>query len=112
MVCPIILLGIDIVVKAFDSHLVGSFRRAIGFRVAGHRHTEVDLELLEQFLPEVADEGLVAVRGNRRQKAETLVPGCVEKGGNIGHGGCCDSGLDENIVHKAVHHHNDGVISI
>ena len=69
---------IDIVVKAFDSHLVGSFRRAIGFRVAGPRHTEVDLELLEQFLPEVADKELVVVRGDRQRTAETSVPGFVE----------------------------------
>ena len=58
--------------------LVQSFGRAVGLQVDGCRHTEVDLEFLEQFLPEVADEELVAVRGNRCQKAETPVRGFVE----------------------------------
>ena len=65
MVCPVILPRIDIVTKGFDSCLVGSFRRAISLQVEGHRHTEVDLELLEQFLLEMTDEELVVVRGDR-----------------------------------------------
>ena len=64
--------------KGFNSHLGGSFRRAISLQVEGCRHTEVDLELLEQLLPEVADEDLVTVRGDHQWKAEMLVPGFVE----------------------------------
>ena len=78
MVCPIVLPCIDMVVKRFDRHLVGSFRRAVSFRVEGRRHMEVDLELLEQFVPEMTDEEFVTVRDNRRWKAETSVPRLVE----------------------------------
>ena len=53
---PIVLSRVDIVPEGFNRSLVGAFRGAICFWVEGRGPMEVDIEFLEQLLPESTHE--------------------------------------------------------
>ena len=48
---PVVLSCIDVVTEGFNRGFVGAFQGAVGLRMEGSGHAEMNIEFLEQFLP-------------------------------------------------------------